>query len=136
MMRIAVEAHALSQDTITGVGNVVLHYLNELQKIDGSNEYFIYTMDDLQHVKLRSKKWRHVDFHYALKKLRMRTRNKWLKLRSGEKGAGAAASLRILIYRAAKILLEIADEIVFSFKLASSLKKNRIDIYVGPSTDS
>jgi glycosyltransferase involved in cell wall biosynthesis len=133
-MRIAVEAHALGQDAITGVGNVVLHYLNELQRIDDTNEYFIYTMDGLKHVTLRNEQWRHIDFNYALKRLRIRTRNKWLQLRSEKGGGGAVARLRIPLFRAAKIMLEIADEIVFSFKLASSLKKNRIDIYLGTST--
>ena len=60
-MKIAIEAHALSQDKITGVGMVILHYLNELQTIDSENEYFIYTMDDLKHVNISNPRWQHVD---------------------------------------------------------------------------
>jgi glycosyltransferase involved in cell wall biosynthesis len=133
-MRIAIEAHALSQDKITGVGNVVLHYMNELQKIDDKNEYFVYTMDDLKHVILHNKKWRHVDFQYPLKKMRMRTRNRWLELKAEKNGTAMPGSMRLIFYRCAKIILELLDEIVFSFKLASSLKKFRADVYVGTST--
>ena len=133
-MRIAVEAHALSQDTITGVGNVVLHYLNELQRIDGKNEYYIYTMDDLKHVILQNKKWHYVDFQYPLKKLRMRTRSRWLEIKSHKSGSGTLIVLQIYFLRSVKILLEILDEIVFSFKLASSLKRYHINIYLGTST--
>ena len=133
-MRIAVEAHALSQDKITGVGNVVLHYMNELQKIDNTNEYYVYSMDDLKHVALHNKKWRHVEFQYPLKKLRMRTRNRWLELKAEKNGDATLDSLRLLFFRCAKIILELLDEIMFSFKLASSLKKYRADVYVGTST--
>jgi glycosyltransferase involved in cell wall biosynthesis len=134
-MRIAVEAHALSQDTITGVGNVVLHYLNQLQKIDTQNEYFIYSMDDLKHVAINNAKWRYVDFAYPLKKLRMRVRASWLALkgRNGQR-AGVSRSLRLMLLRISKIGLETLDELVFSWKLASSLKNNRIDVYIGTST--
>jgi glycosyltransferase involved in cell wall biosynthesis len=133
-MRIAVEAHALSQENITGVGNVVLHYLNELQKIDNKNEYFIYSMDDLKHLVIQNNKWRYVDFQYALKKLRMRTRERWLELKSKKEGTGALTALHLHLYRISKILLEIIDEVVFSFKLASSLKKHKISVYLGTST--
>jgi len=134
-MRIAVEAHALSQDTITGVGNVVLHYLNQLQKIDTQNEYFIYSMDDLKHVPINNAKWRYVDFAYPLKKLRMRVRASWLALkgRNGQR-AGISRSLRLTLLRISKIVLEALDELVFSWKLASSLKNNRVDVYIGTST--
>ena len=80
-MNIAVEAHALSQEKITGVGMVILHYLEELQKIDRQNNYFIYTMDDdLHHVRIQNKRWQHVTFNYLIKKLRVSTRKRWLSL--------------------------------------------------------
>jgi glycosyltransferase involved in cell wall biosynthesis len=132
-MRIAVEAHALCQDKITGVGNVVLHYLNELQRIDDDNEYFIYAMEDLKHFVTTGPKWHYVDFRYPLKKLRMGTRQAWLNLKdSGKKRI--IIRMQILILRVAKIILELIDEIVFTWKLAASLKKNGIDIYLGTST--
>ncbi len=133
-MKIAVEAHALSQKNITGVGNVVLHYINELQKIDQKNEYFIYTMDDLKHVDLKNEKWHYVDFQYPLKKLRIKTRSRWLELKSKNEGYGSSARLKLHVYRISKILLELIDEIVFSFKLACSLKRNSISMYIGTST--
>ncbi|OHD63730.1 MAG: hypothetical protein A2176_14430 [Spirochaetes bacterium RBG_13_51_14] len=134
-MRIAVETHALSQDNITGVGNVILHYLNELQKIDAANEYFIYVMDDLKHLAIRNPRWRYVDFNYGLKRLRMSIRNRWLQLKSeGGTDMNILLSSRILLFRLSKIMLELFDEVVFSLKLASSLRKYKIDIYVGTST--
>lgn len=132
-MKIAVEAHALSQEKITGVGKVVLHYLDELQKIDGDNEYFIYTMDEIRHVSFNSPLWRYVDFQYPLKRLRVRVRSRWLQLRDSTE-AGPLHGIRLILYRIAKILLESIDEIIFSLYLASSLKKNRIDLYIGTST--
>ena len=134
-MKIAVEAHALSQDTITGVGNVVLHYLNQLQKIDTRNEYFIYSMDDLKHLAINNVKWRHVDFKYPLKKMRIRVRSEWFELKNQNgSDAGLSRSLRLVLLRILKIGLEMLDELVFSWKLASSLKKNRVDVYIGTST--
>ncbi|MBN2157994.1 MAG: glycosyltransferase family 4 protein [Spirochaetes bacterium] len=133
-MRFAIEAHALSQDKITGVGNVILHYIAELQKIDRVNEYFIYAMDDLKHVEITNPNWRHEDFRYALKSIRMKTRETWLRLRSGDDAGRLRDRFNVLFFRTAKIILEILDEIVFSFKLARSLRENSIDVYIGTST--
>lgn len=134
-MRIAVEAHALSQEKITGVGNVILHYLNELQRLDDANEYFIYTMEDLKHLAIKNPRWRHVEFNYPVKRLLVKTRQTWLRLKAEKiSRPGIMLSLRTLFYRVVKIMLEIPDEIIFSFKLASSLKRNRADIYIGTST--
>jgi glycosyltransferase involved in cell wall biosynthesis len=134
-MIIAVEAHALSQNTITGVGNVILHYLNQLQNIDTQNEYFIYSMDDLKHVSINNAKWRYVDFKYPLKKMRIRISSAWLTLKKQDgPGAGISRSLQLMLLRISKIALETTDELVFSWKLASSLKKNRVDVYIGTST--
>jgi glycosyltransferase involved in cell wall biosynthesis len=132
-MRIAVEAHALSQDTITGVGNVVLNYLNQLQKIDTRNEYFIYSLDDLKHVAVTNAKWRYIDFQYPLKKIRMRVRASWLSVKK-EQRAGISRFPGLVLLRILKIGLETLDELVFSWKLASSLKNNRVDVYIGTST--
>jgi glycosyltransferase involved in cell wall biosynthesis len=133
-MKIAIEAHALSQDKITGVGTVILHYMNELQKIDSANEYFIYSMDDLKHVEFRNPLWQHVDFQYLLKKIRIRVWLAWNGKRSGTGPKGLYTRVLILVLRLLKIFLELLDEAVFSFKLASSIKKNGIDVYLGTST--
>ena len=133
-MKIAIEAHALSQDKITGVGTVILHYMNELQKIDSHNEYYIYTMDDLKHVEIRNPLWRHVDFQYPLKNIRIRVWHTWNRKRAGTGPKGPLSRLSILILRLLKIFLELLDEAVFSCKLARSIKINGIDVYLGTST--
>ena len=133
-MKIAIEAHALSQDKITGVGMVILHYMNELQKLDIENEYFIYAMDDLKHVDIRNPRWHHVDFQYVLKTIRIRIWHAWNRRRSEQGSGGLIRSLSLAVLRLLKIILEMTDEIVFSFKLASSIKSNNIDIYLGTST--
>ncbi len=133
-MKIAIEAHALSQDKITGVGTVILHYMNELQKIDSINEYYIYTMDDLKHVEIRNPLWRHVDFQYSLKNIRLLVWQAWNRKRSGNGSNGIFSRVSIVILRLLKIFLELLDEAVFSCKLASSIKKNGIDVYLGTST--
>src|SRR5690606_35251047 len=81
-MQIAVEAHALSQEKITGVGNVILHYLNELQRLDDANEYVVYTMEGLKHLEITNPRWRHMEFSYPVKRLLMKTRQRWLGLKS------------------------------------------------------
>jgi len=134
-MRIAVEAHALSQEKLTGVGNVVLHYLNELQRLDKANEYFIYTVEDLKHVTIASTRWRHVSFDYLLKRIHGRVSEAWLRLKSeNEKNKSVFRSIRILWCRLVKIILGVMDDLVYSVKVAMSLRKNRVDIYLGTST--
>lgn len=133
-MKIAIEAHALSQDKITGVGMVILHYMNELQKLDSENEYFIFTMDDLKHITLVNPRWHHVDFQYPLKTLRIKIWNAWNKKRSERDSGGIIRSGSLIMLRILKIFLELIDEIVFSYKLASTVKTNDIDIYLGTST--
>jgi glycosyltransferase involved in cell wall biosynthesis len=133
-MKIAIEAHALSQEKITGVGMVILHYMNELQKMDSENEYFIYTMDDLKHVRLNNPRWHHVDFQYLLKTIRIRTWNAWNRQRTEQSPGGLIRSVSLIVLRLLKIFTELIDEFVFSFKLASSIKSNAIDIYLGTST--
>lgn len=134
-MRIAVEAHALSQDKLTGVGNVVLHYLNELQRLDEINEYFIYTVDDLMHVNITSPRWRHVSFDYLLKRIHARVSAAWLRYKSGnDKQKSLCRSVMIICCRLVKIVLGVIDDFVYSAKVASSLKENRADIYLGTST--
>ncbi len=134
-MRIAVEAHALSQDKLTGVGNVVLHYLNELQRIDKSNDYFIYTVEDLKHVTITSPRWHHVSFDYFLKRIHGRVSEVWLRLKSeNEQNSSPFRSFRILCCRLVKIILGVIDDFVYSAKVAASLRDNRVDIYLGTST--
>lgn len=134
-MRIAIEAHALSQDKLAGVGNVILHYINELQKLDTTNEYFIYTMDDLKHATITNPRWRHVTFDYLLKKARLTISALWLRLKAeNEKNKSGVRSLKILGSRLIKIAIGIVDDLIYSIKLAASLRDNRVDVYLGTST--
>jgi len=134
-MRIAVEAHALSQEKLTGVGNVILHYLNELQKLDNANDYFIYTMEDLKHVTISNPRWRHVGFDYFVKKTHVKVSAAWHRLKSeNEKNRSHLRSVKILCCRLVKIALGVIDEIIYSYKLASSLRENQVEIYLGTST--
>ena len=134
-MRIAVEAHALSETRLTGVGNVVLHYLNELQKLDRANEYFIYTMDDLKHVTIANPRWRHISFDYRLRRLHAAVSESWHRLKSeNERSSSLLRSVRILCCRLVKIPLGVMVDIIYSLKLARSLKNNNVDIYLGTST--
>lgn len=132
-MIIAVEANALSQERITGVGNVILHYLNALQKIDRENSYLLYSMDGLKHVDIYGDRWREIQFDYGLKRARISTRQRWLAIKSGEEQVPFRSGM-MLFLRAAKIALELLDEIVFTWKLASSLKHEGVDIYLATST--
>lgn len=134
-MRIAVEAHALSENKLTGVGKVVLHYLTELKKLDGENEYFIYTMDELKHVTITDPRWSHVEFNYPLKRLRLKVTAAWLRLKSeNEKKKSLFRLTGIICCRAIKIIVGLLDDVVYSCKVVSSLKDNRVDIYLGTST--
>lgn len=134
-MRIAVEAHALSENKLTGVGKVVLHYLTELQKLDGVNEYFIYTMDDLKHVTVAGPRWRHVEFDYPLKRLRLKVTAAWLRLKSDNNQKKSAFRLTgIICCRLIKIIVGLLDDVVYSCKIVSSLRDNQVDIYLGTST--
>ncbi|MBP7734738.1 MAG: glycosyltransferase family 4 protein [Spirochaetes bacterium] len=134
-MRIAVEAHALSDDKLTGVGKVILHYLNELQMLDRENEYFIYTMDDLKHVTVTGPRWRHIQFNYLLKRLRLKVTSTWLRLKSeNEKKKSILCVTGIICCRVIKIFVSLLDDFVYSFKVVSSLRDNQVDIYLGTST--
>ncbi len=68
-MNIAFEAFALSFKNLTGIGNVTLNYIRELQKNDPDNRYYIYTIDGLLHAELQSEKWRHVQTGLACQHL-------------------------------------------------------------------
>ncbi len=134
-MRIAIEAHALSQDKLTGVGNVILHYLNELQKLDDANEYFIYAMGGLKHVTITNPRWRHIDFDYFLKRIHASASATWHRLKSeNEKDIRYLRSCKIICCRLIKITLGVIDDIIYSCNLASSLRDNQVDIYLGTST--
>ncbi len=132
-MIIAVEANALSQERITGVGNVILHYLNALKKIDPYNFYLVYSMDGLKHIDITGDRWREICFDYGLKRARIMTRQRWLAVKSGEVQVPFMRAV-MLFLRVAKIALELLDEIVFTWKLASSLKHEEADIYLATST--
>jgi glycosyltransferase involved in cell wall biosynthesis len=134
-MKIAVEAHALSENKLTGVGNVVLHYLNELQKLDRANEYFIYTMEELKHVTIANPRWRHISFDYPVRRIHVTVSDSWHRLKSeNEKSRSRVRSVKILCFRLVKIILGVMNDIIYSFKLASSLRDHGVDVYLGTST--
>jgi glycosyltransferase involved in cell wall biosynthesis len=133
-MRIAIEAISLSSENITGIGNVTLHYIRELQKIDADNRYFIYTIDGLRHVDIREGRWEHIQYNCRIKNIKYDVTSVWKKLR--ENSPRTASSLaRIYYLRILKMALEAIDAVCLHVWLASSLRKNRIDVYFGTFAD-
>ena len=134
-MKIAIEAHALGQDKITGVGMVILHYINELQKIDHENEYYIYSMDPLRHVTIQNPRWHYVDCSGRLTALRRKTWGRWQDCAKAAAGTHNPLFMtRLLILRISKILLELIDEAIYTLRLVRSVKQAGIEVYLGTST--
>ncbi|OHD64077.1 MAG: hypothetical protein A2176_08695 [Spirochaetes bacterium RBG_13_51_14] len=129
-MNIAIEAFPLSSEKLTGIGNVTLNYLRALEKIDAGNNYYIYTFDDLLHFDIPSKNWYHVNYDYRIKYALYRVTDALTNLEKQHLILPRRISLRIL-----KIILEVIDTICRYFWLAVSMRKNRIDVYVGIFAD-
>ncbi|MBP6993166.1 MAG: glycosyltransferase family 4 protein [Spirochaetes bacterium] len=135
-MNIAFEAFALSLDKVTGVGNVALKYIEELQKIDRKNRYFVYTKDGLNHADLHESNWTHVDYMTRLKRAKLSVRESWVRLTAAQSREPRAARLAvIMVLRAAKMFLEALNTACFPFWLASSFRKHGIDAYFGTFAD-
>jgi len=133
-MRIAIEAISLSSEHVTGIGNVTLHYIRELQKIDPDNHYFIYTIDDLLHVDIPGDRWKHVQYRCWIKNKKYDVTGVWRALR--ESGPRTASTpVRILYLRILKMALEAIDAVCLHVWLAFSLLKNNIDVYIGTFAD-
>jgi glycosyltransferase involved in cell wall biosynthesis len=133
-MNIAIEALSLSLDKLTGIGNVTLNYLRELEKADTGNSYYVYTIDELLHFNTAKKNWKHVKYDYRVKYIKYRVTDEWKKLRDAP-SKSIAAALRMYRLRLMKMLLEAADTACLYFWLAWSLKKNGIDVYIGIYAD-
>lgn len=135
-MNIAIEAFALSLDKVTGIGNVALKYIEELQKLDSVNRYFVYTTDGLKHVDLHNKNWSHIDYVTAPKRAKRAVRATWLRLREAQSlQPTASRQAAIIILRTIKMIIEAIDRVYFPFWLALSFRKNRIDVYFGTYAD-
>lgn len=128
---IAIEAFALSLEHVTGVGMVALHYIRELQKIDKSNNYFIYTIEDLKHPVATNNNWFHVQYINKLKKLTFILRDIILDFRDGNYLEVAVSYfLRII-----KMAIELINRAWFPIWLYLSFKKNEINCYFGTSAE-
>lgn len=129
-MNIAFEAFALSFKNLTGIGNVTLNYIRELQKNDPDNRYYIYTIDGLLHAELQSEKWRHVQYNWRVKTFKYAVTDALASLKSGNVRT-ISYILRLIFYRVLKMALEVIDRGCLYFWLAKSMRDNRIDVYIG-----
>ena len=133
-MRIAIEAISLSSENITGIGNVTLHYIRELQKIDADNHYFIYTIDDLLHVDIRGDMWKHVQYNSWIKQKKYDVASVWKALKKNSPKTLSSLA-KIYYLRIIKMCLEAIDAVCLHVWLAFSLRKNKIDVYIGIFAD-
>jgi len=132
-MRIAIEALSLSSENVTGIGNVTLHYIQELQKIDADNHYYIYTIDELLHVAIRGGRWKHVQYNCWIKHKKYAVINAWKNLKDHPRTSSLL--LRIYFLRIFKMALEVIDAVCLHIWIAASLRKNKIDVYIGIFAD-
>jgi glycosyltransferase involved in cell wall biosynthesis len=129
-MRIAIEALSLSSKNLTGIGNVTLNYIREFQKADPDNSYYIYTIDGLNHAVLSGGRWSHVQYNWRVKRLKYSVTDALASARNS--GTGTVSSkLRTVWYRALKMALEVIDRVCLYLWLAASMRKNKIDVYIG-----
>jgi glycosyltransferase involved in cell wall biosynthesis len=132
-MRIAIEALSLSSEQVTGIGNVTLHYIQELQKIDADNHYYIYTIDELLHVDLRGGRWNHVQYDCWIKHKKYAIINAWKNLK--DRPRTPLSLLGIYFLRILKMALEVIDTLCLHIWIASSLQKKKINVYMGIFAD-
>src|SRR3990172_5614888 len=133
-MRIAIEAFSLSSEQLTGVGNVTLNYLRELKKIDRDNRYYIYTIDELRYVSLSKGRWVHVRYDPWIKRKKYAVAASWERFKEAREKK-AVAILAMISLRLLKMAFEIADTIYLHAWMAASLRKNKIDAYLGIFAD-
>ena len=131
-MNIAIESFSLSLNKITGIGNVNLNYLRELEKLDRDNNYFVYTLDGLLHFTITNPRWTHVTYDSKIKRMLNRYEALYAKIRTGNT---SLTSIRAIFIRLAKMVLEGANWTCIYLWLALSLRKNRIDVYLGIFAD-
>lgn len=133
-MNIAIEAFSLSEETITGIGNVTLNYLTQLRRLDRENNYYVYTIDGLNHISLDGR-WRHILYASPTRRARLAIRDAWMRSTSPDAGGGFVRRVWALVLRLAKMAVVIADECWFVVWLWHSLRKNRVDVYIGTFAD-
>lgn len=134
VMNIAIEAFSLSEATITGIGNVTLNYLTQLRLLDKENDYYVYTIDGLNHISLDGR-WRHILYTSPTRRARLAIRDAWVRSISPCARGGVVRQLWALILRLVKMAVVLADECWFVVWLWHSLRKNRVDVYVGTFAD-
>jgi glycosyltransferase involved in cell wall biosynthesis len=131
-MNIAIESFSLSLEKITGIGNVTLNYLKELEKLDATNNYFIYTLDDLLHFTITNPRWTHVVYDWKIKHVLNRYAALYGQIKTGALTPPAA---RVVYIRLAKMALEAINWTCLYLWLARSLRKNGIGVYLGIFAD-
>ncbi len=130
IMRIAIETLSMSSKNLTGIGNVTLNYIRELQKIDPDNFYYIYTIDGLLHAGLPGEKWKHVQYDWRIKRFKYRITDTLALLKTGSKKT-LSSIVQLGLYRVLKMVLELIDRACLYFWLTKSMRGNRIDVYIG-----
>lgn len=134
-LNIAIEAIPISNTELTGIGKVVLHYLNELQGIDTENNYCIITKEKLEHVTITNPRWKSISYINNDFYFRNWVRKKWLKVRDRYRAEKKPITfLKLYFLRAIKVPLEISSSIFFHIWLLYTLKKEKIDVYLCTST--
>jgi glycosyltransferase involved in cell wall biosynthesis len=134
-MNIAIEAFSLSLDKITGVGNVALNYIDQLQKCDQMNKYFIYTSEALKHIQITNRNWTHVRYLPWLKKAKLSARETWLKMTNKYSTRGFAFRAFTLTIKSVKMLLELLTRLYFPIWLIRSFNNNQIDVFIATSPE-
>lgn len=135
--RIAVEAFALSDEKISGIGNVILNYLKEVQRIDKSNYYIIYSQRSIKHLNKSIKNWTYIDWRFIdiiydkveaiddkLKSIKYNSNSIWMRI-------------IIILMRLVKNFWICIFKFLLKcneFWIPYSLLKNKVDIYIGSST--
>lgn len=131
-MNIAIEAFALSSERITGIGNVVHNYIELLQQLDQKNNYYVYTIDGLKHVKLFNDRWKPVTYSNIIKNTNVKL-GVQLKIAKSEKKF--SKWFLVILLKVTKMFLELIDSIYYPIWIAYSMHKNRIDVYFGTFAD-
>ncbi|MCP4130476.1 MAG: glycosyltransferase family 4 protein [bacterium] len=117
-LRIAIDAVQLNRGNITGIGNVIVNYLVELQKIDTTNEYIICPCGVLKHVEINNPKWQVYSSGIA------RFFNK-IQLSCEKKNSTFSSKLQ----KIARLISYLTDGLLLPF----ILRYKKIDVYIGTS---
>lgn len=129
-MNVAVEINPLAESHRTGIGNVTLHYLQVLQKIDSRNDYFLYVFSEQKDLPLRitNPRWRIV--WYVTSNLHLKKRLEEYIASNFRSGISARKLLIYIPIRVIKMILELIDRIYYYLRYQYSFRKNNIEIMV------